>query len=145
MKRFISLCFVLLLFLSVYSLTACAPQNDKDGIQFFEGTLQEALSKAKAEQKPIFIDIYATWCGPCKMLKRKTFTDKEVGTYFNANYISLSLDGEKGDGAVLANKYRIPGYPTLIVLNKNGDLVNLETGYMDASGLLAFGKQAYNK
>jgi thioredoxin 1 len=145
MKRFISLCSVLLLSLVVYSLIACAPQNDKGGIQFFDGTLQEALNKAKIEQKPIFIDIYATWCGPCKMLKRKTFTNKDVGSYFNTNYISLSLDGEKGDGAILANKYSIPGYPTLIVLNKNGDLVNLETGYLDANGLLAFGKQSYPK
>jgi len=145
MKRFISLCSVLSLFLVVYSLMACAPKNDKDGIQFFEGTLQDALNKAKTEQKPIFIDIYATWCGPCKLLKRKTFTNKEVGSYFNTNYISLSLDGEKGDGAILANKYRIPGYPTLIVLNKNGELVNMETGYLDANDLLAFGKQAFQK
>jgi thioredoxin 1 len=141
MKKLVLISSVLLLCSIVLAVTACGPRNNKDGIKFFEGTLQQALEKAKAEQKPLFIDIYASWCGPCKMLRNNTFTDKEVGTFFNANFISMSLDGEQGDGAVLAGRYRIPGYPTLIILNKNGDLVNLETGYLEPSELVAFAKQ----
>lgn len=112
-------------------------------MHFFEGTWEEALNKAKEEQKPIFLDIYARWCGPCKLLKRKTFTNKDVGNYFNANYINLSLDGEKGDGEMLANKFHITGYPTLIILNKNGEPVNMQTGYLSPGELLLYGKQSF--
>lgn len=55
---------------------------DELGIQFFEGSYAVALAKAKAENKLLFVDIYASWCGPCKRLKATTFRDPEVGAYF---------------------------------------------------------------
>jgi thioredoxin-related protein len=79
------------------------------------------------------------------MLKANTFTDKDVAAYFNANYICVSLDGEKGDGATLAARYHIPGYPTLMLFNKNGEPVTTETGYLEPADLLDFGKQAVGK
>ena len=44
------------------------------GIDFFHGTWEEALEKATAEEKPIFVDAYAVWCGPCKRMAREVFT-----------------------------------------------------------------------
>ncbi len=145
MKRFYFFFSILLVSLFIYTIISWTPGNSKDGIQFFEGSWQEALIKAKAENKPIFMDIYATWCGPCKMLKKKTFSDKDAGTYFNANFINLSFNGEAGEGEMLANKFKITGYPSLIVLNSNGKLIHLQTGYLSANELIAFGKQALGK
>src|SRR4051812_46894732 len=123
MKRFYFLFSILLVRLFIYTIISWTPGDSKDGIKFFEGSLQEALIKAKAEHKLVFMDIYATWCGPCKMLKKKTFADKDAGTYFNTNFINLSYNGEIGEGEMLANKYKINGYPTLIILNGDGKLV----------------------
>ena len=142
MNRLILLLSVVLLSCFAYSCTD-ASGSSKNGIKFFEGSWDAALQKAKNEQKPIFIDIYATWCGPCKLLKKKTFSDKAVGTYFNANYINLSFDGENGEGVMLANKYQITGYPTLIILDKNGNLITTQTGYLPPDEFLAFGKQSF--
>ena len=69
----------------------------KPGIDFIEEDWDKALKMAKEKNKLIFLDIYATLCGPCKMLKRYTFTDSSVGDFFNKNFVgtdqieSLSL------------------------------------------------------
>ena len=145
MKRFYFLFSVLLVGLFIYTIISWTPGNSKDGIKFFDGSYQEALTKAKTEHKLIFMDIYATWCGPCKMLKKKTFNDKDAGSFFNANFINLSCNGEAGEGEMLANKFKITGYPTLIVLNGDGKLIAMETGYMSAGDLVDFGKKSLGK
>src|SRR5690606_5545305 len=53
------------------------------GIDFYNGNFDEAVTKAKKEGKNIFIDGYAVWCGPCKMMDKNTFNNRKVGEYFN--------------------------------------------------------------
>ena len=59
----------------------------QDGIEFFKGTWEEALAEAKAQDKIIFMDAYAVWCGPCKRMAATVFTDKKVGKFYNENFI----------------------------------------------------------
>ncbi len=63
----------------------------KTGISFHQGTWDEALQMAREEGKPIFPDISASWCGPCKRLKANTFTDPEVGKLFNIGFFNVLL------------------------------------------------------
>jgi thiol:disulfide interchange protein len=116
-------------------------EDTTDGIQFFKGTFKEALEKAQAEDKPIFLDIYATWCGPCKMLKKKTFSTKEVGDYYNANFINIAVDGETAEGRELVQKYNIQGYPTLLILDKRGKQLTNQVGFVEPHILVNFGKR----
>ncbi|NOY49685.1 MAG: thioredoxin fold domain-containing protein, partial [Chlorobi bacterium] len=117
------------------------PQEaDGKGIIFFDGSWQEALIKSKEENKPIFLDVWAVWCAPCKMLKKNTFPDEEVGKFFNDNFINLSLDGEKGDGAELVKKFGIQAYPSLIILNTEGKPIAYYPGYLKPADFLEFGK-----
>lgn len=116
-------------------------EDTTDGIQFFKGTFQEALEKAQSENKPIFLDIYATWCGPCKMLKKYTFSDKEVGNYYNANFINIAVDGETTEGRELADNFNIKGYPTLLIVDKQGKVVAKQVGFVEPHILVNFGKR----
>lgn len=120
-------------------------KENPEGILFFKGSWEEAMAKAKKENKPIFLDIYATWCGPCKMLSKYTFSDKEVAAYYNQNFINVSLDGEKGTGAFLANQYRITGYPTLLFIKPNGQVKLKTTGYHNSKQFLKLGNQILSK
>ena len=122
-----------------------APSPDGGGIKFFNGTWKEVLAKASAEKKPIFLDIYATWCGPCKLLKRETFVNKEVAKFYNANFINVSLDGEKDDGAILAEQYRIPGYPSLFIFDNQGKPILTTSGFLPAKEFLQFGQDALKR
>jgi len=130
---------------AIVLLMAAKNPESKEGINFFKGTWKEAVQKAQRENKPIFLDIYATWCGPCKMLKRNTFSNKKVAAFYNETFINVSLDGEEGDGAVLASKFQIIGYPSLLYFDKNGKPLLYSAGYVQPGEFIKMGKDAAEK
>lgn len=131
--------FAVLLF-SIISLVGNA-----QGIHFFQGTWKEALAKAKTEDKLVFVDAYAEWCGPCKAMAKNVFTQQKVGDFFNANFINLKLDMEKGDGVSFGHVYPVSAYPTLMFLDGEGKLVKKVVGGQQAEGLIAHGEDANKK
>ncbi len=102
------------------------------GIEFKEGSWSEILNEAKKQNKLIFIDIYTTWCGPCKMMSAKVFTVNIIGEKFNESFVNFKIDAEKGEGIELTKKYAIAAYPTYLFVNGNGDLVYRAMGAMPA-------------
>ena len=114
---------VILVLISAVSICTKA-----QGIDFEHGTWAEALSKAQQEDKMIFVDGYATWCGPCKRLSKSIFPLKEVGDYFNANFVNVKMDMEKGEGIKFRKKYPISAFPTLYFIDPNGELVQKSKG-----------------
>ena len=114
-------------------------------IKFYEGTWASALEKAKAQNKPIFLDASTSWCGWCKKLKATTFTDKTVADYFNKNYINIEIDAEHGEGLQLAQKYRINNYPTLVFIDKNEKVLMFSEGFLQPTDLLNIAKQVIEK
>ena len=115
------------------------------GIDFFHGSWAEAKEKAKAEQKLIFVDAFASWCGPCKRMAAQVFPDPKVGEYFNPNFICLKIDMEKPENAEFAGKYPVSAYPTLMILDSEGKVVQKSVGALNADGLIAFGQKASGK
>ena len=111
------------------------------GIQFQKGSWQQTLDLAKKENKIIFLDIYATWCGPCKQLKKYTFADKSAGDFFNANFVNMALDGEQGEGIALAQNFGLRAYPTLMFITPEGQLITKSPGFRTASDLIGLGQE----
>ena len=112
------------------------------GIEFEHGSFAEALAKAKAENKLLFVDFYTTWCGPCKKMSKDIFPREEIGTFFNKNFVSLKVDAEKGEGPELAKKYEAKGFPTMIFFNPDGtENKRLVGATPDAAFFLSFAKQ----
>ena len=134
MKKIMTLLFIAI------SLVAVGQQ--KEGISFQEGSWSELLSKAKAEQKLLFVDAYTTWCGPCKNMTKNVFPKKEVGVFFNANFINATMDMEDGEGLQIAEKYKVESYPTYLFIDGNGKLIHRSIGYVPADEFIEIGKQA---
>jgi thiol-disulfide isomerase/thioredoxin len=126
--------YVLFFILLTASLTVRAEQPT--GITFFKGSWKAVLNEAQKQNKPIFIDIYTTWCGPCKQMARQAFPDAKVGEKFNANFISYQLDAERGEGAQIARKYTVTAYPTSLFVTPNGDLIHRVVGYGGIQAML---------
>ncbi|RZM22835.1 MAG: DUF255 domain-containing protein [Pedobacter sp.] len=138
MLRLLSLCLVVLLTAS--SFTPAGDDEKGAGIQFTSARWADILKKAKAENKVIFLDAYASWCGPCKMLQKNVFTQKTVGDLFNKKFINVKMDMEKGEGPALAQVYPLEAYPTLLFINSNGRVVKKAIGYMSAEDLVDVGR-----
>lgn len=116
----------------------------QDGIKFGKQSFTKTLEQAKKENKLIFLDAFASWCGPCKLLDKNVFPKKEVGDYFNANFLNLHIDMEKGEGIEIAKKYSIYSYPTLLFINGDGKVVYKAAGYMSPQELISIAKEAVN-
>jgi len=114
------------------------------GIQFQKGSWTEIKTKAKAENKYIFVDAYTTWCGPCKWQSKKVFPQKEVGDFFNKNFVAFKMDMEKGEGVAFAKKYKVRSYPSLVYFNPEGKIVHKTVGAYPAKKLLQQANRALN-
>jgi thiol-disulfide isomerase/thioredoxin len=115
------------------------------GIEFFHGTWAEAIEKAKAEEKLIFVDAFASWCGPCKRMAKETFPNEKVGSFFNANFLCLKIDMEKPENAEFAGKYPVNSYPTLMFIDATGKIVLKEIGAKSVDQILETGRKALGK
>jgi thiol:disulfide interchange protein len=111
-------------------------------INFSSGDWKEVLAKAGKEHKLVFVDVYAVWCGPCKMMARKVFTQRRVADHFNASFINYMADAEKGDGVSIAQKYQVNSVPTYLYINSEGKLVHKIEGSMTADEFIAESKKA---
>ncbi len=106
------------------------------GINFRQDDWQNVLMQAKAQKKLIFVDIYTVWCGPCKEMDKKTFTDVSVGDKFNARFINYKVDAEKGFGINLAKRYNVTSYPTVLFVDASENIMLKQEGLLRASDLI---------
>ncbi len=100
------------------------------------------MTVSKETGKPVFVDVYAVWCGFCKRLHRFVYTDSAVAAYFNDHFINITLDGEQSFGRHIVSVYGIRGYPTLLFLNDRGGLLQRVNGYVEPAVLLSHGRRA---
>lgn len=138
----------LLAFFYVQATVRKLPQPDdpqEGGIAFFKGTWAEALTLAREENKLIFLDAYATWCSPCKLMQRNVFSHAEAGEFFNAHFINVKVNMERGEGPALARKYGLRAYPTLFFIDAAGDVKLHAEGYRSTRQLIRMGRQALNE
>lgn len=89
-------------------------------VNFESISFDEALAKAKAEHKKVFIDVYTTWCAPCKMMDENVFSNAEVGERMAEEYVALKIDYENSPYRRSVTRYHIKGYPTMLILDTTG-------------------------
>ncbi|MCH7523635.1 MAG: thioredoxin fold domain-containing protein [Bacteroidetes bacterium] len=116
-------------------------------------SLEKAVALQKKEPKKIMMDAYTSWCGPCKMLDRNTFSNSDVANYINQYYYAVKFNAEGNDEITfndktytnpnydpakankrnsshqLAGYFGVRSYPTIIFLSEEGELIFPLIGY----------------
>lgn len=112
------------------------------GVRFETKPWKDIIQEAKAAHKLIFVDVYTDWCGPCKRMDKEVFPLPEVAKVYNASFINVKLDAEKGEGPAIAKRYAVRSYPTYLFINEEGILIYRSNGSMEPSAFIQVGKNA---
>jgi len=95
----------------------------------------EALQKAKTENKLVYIDFYTNWCGYCVKMDEGTYTDSRIITLLAEEYIPVKLNKDYPENAEVVKQYKIYGQPVEVVLTPDGELIWSHRGYLGADEL----------
>lgn len=127
----------------------CAPAGETDAVN--RGSItwygyNEGITRARAQQKPVIIDFYASWCHWCKVMEKDTFSNERVKKRLTADYIAIRIDMESNvrirlrDRTLAPNEFAammgVRGLPTLAFLDKKGEPITSIPGYINADTLL---------
>lgn len=123
-------------------------------------SMTEALQAQKKNKKPIFLDAYTVWCGPCKMLDKQTFSDETFASFINKNYNAVKFNAEGNEEIQFQGKlYKNPGfqearknsrnsvheltlalgvraYPTMMVIDNTGKVTHNIMGVQSAEKII---------
>lgn len=136
--------FLILIILVLFNNNVFALNDSlSTGIKFEHGAWTEIVTKAKQVNKPIFLDAFASWCGPCKWMSKNIFPNDTVGDFYNKNFVSTKIDMEKGEGVELARKFQVSAYPTFLYISPDGEtLLHRTCGSTPADIFIQNGKIA---
>jgi len=134
MKNVFQYLIGILVIFSFVSLSANANPNSR--ISFEHGNWDEILSHARQSQQPIFVQTYAEYCLPCKVLDRAVLTDPEIISFFNSHFINYRVDMASSNGSMFSVAYGVEALPTLLFLDAQGKIVEQVIGYKTKDELL---------
>jgi len=102
-------------------------------------TLADARAEAERQQKPIFVDVYADWCGPCKQMERTVFPSDSVHDLLTKRFVLAKINGDDpilGDS--LKKQFGIRAYPTYIILSPSGRERKRRVGFVNKTSLVSW-------
>ncbi len=117
-------------------------------------SMNEALEAQKDEPRKIIVDVYTNWCGPCKLMDKRTFSHPEVAKYINKHFYAVKFNAEgteeitykdytyknihfdesrspkqRNGQHLFANALKVSAYPTVVFFDENSDVISPVVGY----------------
>lgn len=86
-------------------------------------SFEEALKRAREENKPIFFNCFADWAIPCHVMNKYVFSDGQFAEWMDNHFVNFFIDVSTAEGKPFADKYDIKAQAHYIVLDKNGDVI----------------------
>lgn len=108
------------------------------GKDFEKLSLEEALVKGKQQSKPVFLYFTIKACGPCFFMEKDVFPNDTISQTLRNDFIAIKFDGDSWRGEPLAKKYQIMSYPTLLILDADGNIIKRNPGALEVGELKDF-------
>jgi thioredoxin-related protein len=138
------------IFLALFALVVALPAKSQSPVKWY--TIEEAFTLAKKEPRKIMIDVYTDWCGWCKVMDSKTFSNKVIADYINSNFYAVKFNAEQKTEIALNGKiYKYVasgqrgynelaaellngqlGYPSVVFLDEKTNMIQPVQGYIEA-------------
>ena len=115
---------------------------DAAKLKFIKKPMKKVLKKANKKGMPIFVDVYADWCGPCKMMDKEVFSRDDVADFLSENFVTMKMDADNSNYIYEKFEYEITKLPTMLFLNSDGTLIKKYTGTTTGSSLLSMARKA---
>ncbi len=117
-----------------------APSGEESTLDWFQGNkpgqFAAALTRAASEGRPVLVDVFARWCPPCNRL-RDEFLEQPQRKTLLQRFVLLSVDADDAGGFEIKERYEVGGYPTVLVLEPSGQLIDRIVGFPGAAAMAA--------
>jgi len=132
----------------------CLAQSGAEAIFDNHDSWDQVRNRARSENKYIFVDVFATWCGPCKAMDQQVYPNDTIAALLKAHFISVKLQMDStgkdndyvrswyADARRIAEKYQPAGYPSFLFFSPGGELVMQELGYKSVPAFIAMSQAA---
>lgn len=105
-------------------------------VRFETGSTDKVREMALKADKLVFIDLYATWCGPCRLMERNVFSRGNVGEFMERYFVAAKYDVDQTTGKALSKQYGVRSIPTYLIFDTSGELLARIQGASDADTFL---------
>ena len=123
-----------------------SPSSDETGIVWLDSErLMPVLEQAQREKKVVFVELYASWCAPCKVMEEDVFTQTDTYRYLNKSFLNFRTDFDSPAGNTIAAIYEVKTLPTVLFLDPQGVILERHTGITNPSLLRSMGDSALRK
>lgn len=111
---------IILIVMLTMAINLSWAQHDEAKVDFKKCSLKEAIAMVKEKGLDVYCNFSTSWCSPCKTMFAEVYCDAEVGEMMNKRFISLYIDAEAKEWVDVAKKYKLSGYPTIVILGNDG-------------------------
>lgn len=121
--------------LVAYHVSGRAPRLDDKDMAARQGEYQAALDESHRTGKPLVLDFYADWCGPCRWMHDNTWSDpRVVRAMHNFVFMPVNVDSNRE----LSHMFGVSGIPHVVLISPNGKIIGSQTGAVPPDRLLSW-------
>lgn len=114
---------------------ASEARGSRSGKLSWASDWDDAFARAKQDDRVVMVEFYADWCIWCKRMESTTFANPDVVGLLADRAVAVKVDGER-EGRVLAGRFRVDGYPTIVFLSPEQQELGRVPGYLEPADFI---------